>query len=177
MSHPTAFISYSWDSEEHRAWVAKLAERLRGDGIDAKLDCWKVGPGEHLPELTEEMCSDAFVLIVCTPNYKRKSDAQNVGPDYEGGMMTAEVYRKLKQRKFIPVLARGTWEEAAPSWFPGKFYVDLSDPGSFERQYKDLVAKISRLEFLERDARESEARVQQSELYRAKFRDSAKDTE
>jgi len=35
---PTAFISYSWDSDEHRDWVLALATRLRGDTIETVLD-------------------------------------------------------------------------------------------------------------------------------------------
>ena len=29
---PRAFLSYSWESGEHRTWVARFAERLRTDG-------------------------------------------------------------------------------------------------------------------------------------------------
>lgn len=31
---PHVFISYSWDSDQHREWTRELAERLRGDGVD-----------------------------------------------------------------------------------------------------------------------------------------------
>jgi len=37
---PKAFVSYSWDSEEHQAWALQLAHRLRDDGVDAVLDQW-----------------------------------------------------------------------------------------------------------------------------------------
>jgi pimeloyl-ACP methyl ester carboxylesterase len=30
---PKAFISYSWDDDEHRDWVQKVATRLRADGL------------------------------------------------------------------------------------------------------------------------------------------------
>jgi hypothetical protein len=39
-STPTFFISYSWDTEEHKAWVREFAARLRADGIDVTLDQW-----------------------------------------------------------------------------------------------------------------------------------------
>lgn len=32
------FISYAWESEEHREWVKALANRLLSDGIDAVLE-------------------------------------------------------------------------------------------------------------------------------------------
>lgn len=146
MSHPTAFISYSWDDQDHRAWVASLAERLRRDGVDVKIDKWHVVPGDQLPAFMErEICSNSFVLIICTPNYKKKSDSRKGGVGYEGDIMTAEVFTTQNHRKFIPVLARGRWEDVAPSWIAGKYYVDLSDPERFERQYEDLHSTIADL--------------------------------
>jgi hypothetical protein len=34
------FVSYSHDSDPHRAWVLKLATDLRANGVDATLDQW-----------------------------------------------------------------------------------------------------------------------------------------
>jgi hypothetical protein len=33
--------------------VRDLASRLRSDGVDAGLDCWKLAPGDQLPEFME----------------------------------------------------------------------------------------------------------------------------
>jgi hypothetical protein len=127
-THPTAFISYSWDDETHRACVRDLATRLRADGVDVRLDYWHTVPGDQLPEFMErEIRKNDFVIVVCTPKYKTKSEARTGGVGYEGGIMTAEVFAKQNHRKFIPVLARGGWAEAAPSWLSGSRYVDLSD--------------------------------------------------
>ena len=38
------FISYAWESEEHREWVKALADRLLSDGIDAVLDQYDLHP-------------------------------------------------------------------------------------------------------------------------------------
>ena len=38
----SAFISYSWDDDQHCEWVRKLAERLRADGVDVSIDRWMV---------------------------------------------------------------------------------------------------------------------------------------
>jgi hypothetical protein len=35
---PRVFISYSWDSEAYKQRVFELAEQLRDEGIDCKLD-------------------------------------------------------------------------------------------------------------------------------------------
>jgi hypothetical protein len=42
-------ISYSHDSEEHRAAVLDLAQRLRGAGLDAVLDRHVAAPREGWP--------------------------------------------------------------------------------------------------------------------------------
>jgi hypothetical protein len=126
-THPKVFISYSWDDEAHKEWVRQLGIQLRADGIDARLDHWHAVPGDQLPEFMEREIGDAdFVVVVCTPGYKMKSETRVGGVGYEGGIMSAEVFLKQNHRKFIPVLARGSWVESAASWLGGKNYIDLS---------------------------------------------------
>jgi hypothetical protein len=125
-THPKVFISYSWDDFAHKEWVKKLATQLRADGVDARLDHWHAVPGDQLPEFMEREIREAdFVVVVCTPGYKTKSEARVGGVGYEGGIMSAEVFAKQNHRKFIPILARGSWTESAASWLGGKNYIDL----------------------------------------------------
>ena len=80
-----------------------------------------------------------YVLIVCTPRYKEKSDGRVGGVGYEGDIMTAEVMAQGNDRKFIPVLREGEWAEAAPSWILGKRYVDLRGAPYSEKSYDELL--------------------------------------
>lgn len=142
-THPTVFISYSWDDEVHKEWVRQLAARLRADGVDARLDHWHAVPGDQLPEFMErEIRDNDYVLIVCTPKYKAKSDERIGGVGYEGDIMTGEVFTKQNHRKFIPVLAKGAWEESAPSWLMSKYYVDLTNPDRYEEEYHKLLTAL-----------------------------------
>jgi hypothetical protein len=137
---PSAFVSYSWDNDTHKSWVRALAERLRADGVDAVLDQWATVPGDQLPEFMERAIrANAFVVIVCTPRYKARSDAREGGVGYEGDVMTSEVMTQRNHRKFIPVLRSGAWTDAAPSWLGGKYYVNLSGDPYSERDYHDLL--------------------------------------
>lgn len=140
---PTAFISYAWEEDAHRAWVRRLAERLRRDGVETVLDQWETAPGDQLAEFMEgAIRNNDFVVIVCTPTYKERSDKRRGGVGYEGGIMTAELYRGKPQRKFIPVKRIGTWDAASPSWLSGKQYVDLSGDPYDEEQYHELVRAL-----------------------------------
>ena len=143
MDIPKAFISYSWDDDAHKKWVADLATKLREDGIDVTLDQWHAVPGDQLTQFMEkEIRENNYVLIVCTPNYRVKSDERKGGVGYEGDIMTAEVLTNRKHRKFIPILARDTWDSSAPSWLKSKVYVDLSSEQKYAKNYSDLTATL-----------------------------------
>lgn len=138
------FISYSWDNEEHKQWVQDLTRKLRGDGINATLDVWELAPGDQLTHFMErEIRESKYVLIVCTPSYREKSNLRQGGVGYEDHVMTAEMYTEENHRKFIPVFAKGcSWNDAAPSWLIGKLYIDLSTNESYEEGYSKLKATL-----------------------------------
>ena len=140
---PSAFISYSWDDDTHKGWVRELAKRLRQDGVDVTLDRWATVPGDQLSTFMERAIREnQFILIICTPNYKNRSDERKGGVGYEGDIMTAEARTEQNHRKFIPVLRKGTWNEAAPSWLSGKIYIDLSSNPYSEQNYEELVRTL-----------------------------------
>jgi TIR domain len=142
--HPTCFVSYSWDSDQHKAWVRGLATRLRRDGVDVVLDQWDAVPGDQIPQFMEAAVRDNdYVLVVCTPRYKDRSDRRTGGVGYEGDIITGEVFvgrnYKEKNRKVIPILREGSIEAAAPSFCLGKYYINLSSYPYSEERYKDLL--------------------------------------
>ncbi|WP_353266722.1 toll/interleukin-1 receptor domain-containing protein [Gemmatimonas sp.] len=140
---PTTFISYSWDDDAHKAWVRDLASRLRGDGIDVVLDQWHTAPGDQLPAFMESAIREnQFVLIICTPGYKRRSDERKGGVGYEGDIITGEVATQRNHRKFIPLLRVGEWLLSAPSWVSGKYFIDLRGDPYSQAHYADLVATL-----------------------------------
>lgn len=143
MKETSTFISYSWDSEEHKTWVRGLAERLRADGVEADIDQWSAVPGDQLPAFMERaIATHSFVLIVCTPWYKTKSEMREGGVGYEGDIITGELLKSRNHRKFIPVLRAGDWGASSPGWLAGKYYVDLREGGRYESQYDDLLSTL-----------------------------------
>jgi len=145
MKVPSAFISYRWEDEEHKLWVRELATKLSSDGVNAVLDQWETAPGDQLAEFMESAVRDSnFVLIICTPGYKAKADRREGGVGYEGDIMTAEVFTQKSRRKFIPILRGKYWNESAPSWLLGSYYIDLSDEPYREDGYEDLLSTLHR---------------------------------
>lgn len=141
--HPKLFISYSWDSDQHKDWVRLLAERLRMDGIDVILDQWHLIPGDQLTLFMESSVRESdFVIVVCTPRYKEKADSRHGGVGYEENIMTAELFSSANERKFIPVLREGDWAVAAPTWLLGKFHIRLTGESYSENAYGELIATL-----------------------------------
>jgi hypothetical protein len=46
---PRVFISYTHDTQEHMDRVWDLSERLRGDGVDCRIDQHEESPAEGWP--------------------------------------------------------------------------------------------------------------------------------
>ena len=139
--HPKAFISYSWTCTE---FALSLAERLRNDGIDAIIDKWdlKIGNDKHV--FMESMVTDDtidYVLLLCDKTYKEKADSRSGGVGEEAQIVSSEIYGKVKQSKFIPVIVEKdeNGKEYTPVYLKPLIYVDLSESSDFETHYEELL--------------------------------------
>ena len=140
---PKAFISYSWDHEPHKGWVRDLAERLRSDGVEVTLDRWHLQPGDQMTKFMETAVRENnFVLIVCTPGYRARSERREGGVGHEGEIVTTEVYANANHQKFIPLLRQGELRDAARFWLSEKVYLDSrGDPYPAE-SYEKLLRSL-----------------------------------
>lgn len=110
MGAPRIFISYSHESEGHRARVLELAQQLRRDGFDAWIDRFDPPPIKGWPHWMERQVADAqWVLLVCTETYRRRFDqreepGQGRGVTWEGRLVRGELYSGADGAdRFIPV--------------------------------------------------------------------------
>ena len=127
---PSVFISYSWDSPEHKDWVRQFAERLVANGIDVRLDQWILQPGQSLTQFMEAQVSDCeYVIVVCTPNYTQRTAARAGGVGYEQQIISGRLLAGVPREKFIPVVRSGEFEPgpscAIPAHFAGTFCIDM----------------------------------------------------
>lgn len=140
------FISYSWESEEHKNLVKSLGEKLESDGLEVTIDQWDVKPGDELALYMEKAIEESdYVLIICSEGYKRKADNREGGSGYEARIITANILANQHIKKFIPIYVGGKWDKVAPEFIKGNMYVDLSQPigsASFEQNYTDLLTTV-----------------------------------
>lgn len=143
IAHPKVFISYFWEDNEHKEWVKLLADRLLSDDIEACVDQYDLTLGDRLPQFMEQSIADAdYVLNICTPTYKSKYDNRKGRVGYEGHIISGELFNRGNEKKFIPVIRRGTAETAMSTYLSCKLGVDLSNDNQCENSYNDLLTTI-----------------------------------
>lgn len=146
IASPTAFISYSWDDEEHKDWVREFAERLVQNGISVTLDTWEVHPGQSVSQFMEKSVTDSeFTIIICTPNYAQKSIERKGGVGYEQQIISAKIFGGHDRRKFIPIVRSGSFDDgercAIPAHFKGTFALDFR-PENKKDAFEDLIRAL-----------------------------------
>lgn len=142
MFHPTVFISYSHDDQEHKLWVLNLATRLRTNGVDAILDQWDLGPGGDLPQFMEQsIARSARILMVCTERYVLKANAGTGGVGYEKMIVTSDLIDRIGSNKVIPIV-RQKGLIKVPTFIGSKLYIDLSTDDQFETGFDQMLREL-----------------------------------
>ena len=141
---PRTFISYSWSSPTHEAWVLSLASRLREDGVDVILDKWDLKPGHDSIKFMEGMVTDQTVtkvIMVCDRVYAEKADARAGGVGTESQIISPEIYASSTQDKFAAVLTEADQSGNAylPAYYRGRIYFDFRSGDAFEDSYEQLL--------------------------------------
>ncbi len=140
---PSVFVSYSHDSEGHKAWVLQLATRLRHNGVDAILDRWNLDLGQDVAAFIERGLSESNrVLSICSDNYVRKSNLKEGGVGYEKRIMTAEIMVDIDANWVIPIIRENTRNDIVPTFLRGCMYVDFRDDLRYEQKYEELLRSL-----------------------------------
>lgn len=139
------FISYCWENGKNQESVRKFADQLLKDGVEAIIDQYDLNLGDRLPYFMEKSITDAdFVLIICTPSYKEKSDSRLGGVGYEGHIISGELLKNQNEKKFIPIIFSGDIKSSVPNFLSGKLAIDFTDIEHNDDHYKDLLTTLFR---------------------------------
>jgi tetratricopeptide (TPR) repeat protein len=137
---PSVFISYSHDSEAHVAQVLALANQLRGDGIDVRLDQYVASPLEGWPTWMKRQVEDVdFVAFVCTANYRHRFEDDT--SDTLETLLAKQLFYETSDRKhgLLPVLPAGSTPEDIPMPLRSRTaYAIPRDYDSFYRRITEL---------------------------------------
>lgn len=146
MNPPKVFISYSHDSQEHKAQVLEFSNRLRSDGIDCNIDQYQISPPEGWPRWMNNQIEEAdFVLVICTETYGRrfkgKEGTENgLGVKWEGAIISQEIYEaESKNTSFIPVIFSSEHSVHIPIILRSATHYNLKIEEYYEELYRHLT--------------------------------------
>jgi hypothetical protein len=139
---PKVFISYSWDSPEHRQWVAQLGQYLRHQGIDIVLDQWHLWGGADVAAFMQRSLREADrVLVICTQNYADKAARNAGGVGFEHMIVTGQLMQNLGTDKFIPIVLQGK-DPPLPSVLATRYFYNLGAAPGYALQLDALVKEL-----------------------------------
>lgn len=141
---PKIFISYSWSSSDR---VKELAERLINDGVDVIIDIGDLKEGQDKYAFMERCVTDdsiTKVLMICDKKYADKANKREGGVGDETIVISPEIYGKVKQEKFVPVIFERDEDgnEYVPAYLKSRIYIDFSNDDRFEENYDKLLRNL-----------------------------------
>ncbi|WP_161596265.1 TIR domain-containing protein [Rhodanobacter glycinis] len=141
---PRVFISYSWSSPGHQARIRQWAEQMVSDGVDVVLDVWDLREGDDKYAFMEKMVTDVsvtHVLVFSDSEYATKADARKAGVGTESQIISREVYSKVQQSKFIPIVCEfdESGEPVLPAFLKSRIWIDFSSPEAANDNWEQLI--------------------------------------
>lgn len=144
---PKVFISYSWKPSSNKQKTIALAERLENEGVHVIIDEWNLAEGQDKFQFMEQMVNNPEVkrvLLICNKEYTEKANKKTGGVGIESLIISDEIYSKVDQKKFIPIIFERDLEgkEFVPTFIKTRIYIDLSNDDVFEDEYEKLMRNI-----------------------------------
>ncbi|WP_431296264.1 SEFIR domain-containing protein [Rahnella sp. PAMC 25559] len=141
---PKVFISYSWDGQARQDQIIELVQRLAADGVDTIVDIYDLKEGDDKNHFMEKMVTDetvSHVLIICDKKYSEKANKRKSGVGTESQIISQEVYNRVSQSKFIPLVYEfnDDTEACTPVFFKSRIYIDFSSPEKENENWERLI--------------------------------------
>ncbi len=141
MNAPRVFISYSHDSETHSLRVLEICNRLRKEGVDARIDRYEAAPAEGWPLWMEREIELAdYVIVVCTDKYRYQFEGRaesGKGVQWEGALISNALYQsRARNKKFIPVIFG---DDGSDIPLPLRAFTFFRLPDGYEQLYRLLT--------------------------------------
>jgi len=155
IENPKVFISYAWGDPEYQERVLAFATDLMSDGIDVLFDKWSLKEGNDTHFYMEKCVNDPTVtnvILLLDPLYEQKSNSRTGGVGEETQIISPEIYNKVEQEKFLPVVFKRNNDGSIPKphFLKGLLHFDLSIPDKYSDEYKRLVKRLNGIEIIKK---------------------------
>ena len=136
------FITYCWENNKHNEWVHKLASDLEKAGFNVIIDI-KQPLGTELNRFMEQTIANVDkVLIIATPEYKRRADNRERGVGYETSLITDDLIKDQNRIKFIPIIRSGGKEDSYPIYLGNRKGLSMKEEDDYNQALEELINNI-----------------------------------
>lgn len=143
ITHPKVFVSYSWTSKDR---AIALADRLMSNGVQVVIDVYDLKEGMDKYAFMQKIVDDDSiekVLILCDKAYRDKANKFKGGVGDEAMIISPEIYGKVDQQKFIPVILENEdGKPCLPTFAKSRIYIDLADSDKEAEEFERLVRNL-----------------------------------
>lgn len=152
---PKVFISYSWTSPAFQNQIRTWAERLAADGIEILLDQFDLREGQDKYVYMEKMVTDpqvTHVLMFSDRRYTEKANKREAGVGTESQIISKEIYDKVNQSKFVPVVCEidDEGQPYLPVFASSRIWINFSSEDEVNKNWERLVRHVFGKPLLER---------------------------
>lgn len=141
----SVFISYSWDSEEHRLWVKKLADELESDE-----QFHVIWDGYDLDSLIDKnlymeksVVDSDYILSIGTLKYKDKANNRKGGVGIETYLSVNEHWDNMERTKKTKSIVILKEKDSTPTYLKGHFHIDFTNDVEFSLNILKLKKQLT----------------------------------
>ena len=148
IEYPEVFISYSWDSEEHKELILELSNRLiEDDGISCDIDQYHTSPPSGWPSWMETgIIKSKYVLVVATERYYKRymnEEPLGVGKGVKWESLLTKNYLAdvdSQNTKFIPIVCEFSddGKPTLPTFMKSRIWINFSSPEAENENWEQL---------------------------------------
>lgn len=144
--NPRAFLSYAWTDPVHIERIRQLVDRLISNGVDVISDIYDAKLGNDLNYFMESVTDPSVgtVLVIADKKYAEKADSREGGVGTETQLISAEVYKEVKQEKVVALVFEKSESGKAylPKYMKTRRFVDFTDESQYEEKFDELIRHI-----------------------------------
>jgi hypothetical protein len=140
---PRVFLSYA-RNDKNLQWVRGLAEYLRKNGVDARLDLFHLKPGFDMPQwMTNEVLLANKILLICDSHYLQKADFRKGGVGWETMIIQGDMLSHGDNgQKYIAIVREDAVEKALPIFLRSRFALQWGKEQPTEAQLEELLLRL-----------------------------------
>lgn len=139
------FITYSWDSDEHKDWVQKLATDLdEYTELHVTCDIFDLDNFSDKNHFMEKAINESDVIVVVsTKKYKQKADERQGGVGIETYLTTIRHWEESENGGSSKIVVASREKYSAPNYLKGKFRVDFHEDDLYSKSLSFLIKSVT----------------------------------